>query len=209
MKPNFKSLTQSNIILVVDPQKTVAPENRDFVDLFGPADSAGSQFVDDPVIRSKFMVVPKLQLRVTLENVRLRIDDDSKAQPAQSILVREAMRAYTKLFKQVQLTAIGFNFDIMYRFEKMIPTDYLFKHFADEKLLKKGTFFDFGIQFALDREGGRAQEVVFLKMPSALELAVHYNYHLNARELPKSEKLQQIFEKAYEQVDEIIEHLKF
>ncbi len=209
MKPNFKSLSQSNIIFVIDPQKTTAPENRDFVDLFGSTDSAGSQFVDDPVIRSKFMVVPRLKLRVTLENVRLRIDDDSKAAPGSSILIHEAVRIYPKLFKQAQLNAIGFNFDIMYRFEKMIPTDYLFKHFVDEKILKKGNVSDFGIQFVLDREGGRSQEVIFLKIPSPLELAVHYNYHFGASELAKEEKLQKQFEEAYEKVDEIVEQLKF
>jgi hypothetical protein len=208
MIANFKSLSQSNIIFVVDPQKTTAPENRDFVDLFGSADSAGSQFVDDPVIRSKFMVIPRLKLRVTLENVRLRIDDDSKTAPGSSILIHEAVRIFSKLFKQSQPTAIGFNFDIMYRFEKMIPTDYLFKHFADEKMLKKGKLSDFGIQFALDREGGKSQEVVFLKVPSPLELAVHYNYHFPVRELWKEDKLQKQFEQSYEQIDEIIEHLK-
>jgi hypothetical protein len=116
---------------------------------------------------------------------------------------------YSKLFKQVKLTAIGFNFDIMYRFDKIIPSEYLFKHFADEKILKKAKLFDLGLQFALNRDGGKTQEVVFIKIPSELELAVHYNYHFAADELPSEAKLKQIYDKAYLQIDEIVEQLKF
>jgi hypothetical protein len=209
MKFNFKSLHQSNVVFVFDQVGFISPENSKFAGIYEGEAGTGARFVDDPVIQSKFLSVPKKQLTVSLEGLRLRIDDESKLNPDSSTLVEESVKIYSKLFDTAKLSAYGFNFDFFYRFPELIPSEYLFKTFVSEDVLKKSKLSDLGIQFVLDKDGGRAKEVYFIKITSPLELAVHYNYHAMAKELPKKERLQELFEKAYEAADELVNNLKF
>jgi hypothetical protein len=210
MRFNFKSLHQSNIVFVFDPSMFIAPDNAAFTSLYEGGAGSGARFVDDPVIGTKFLHLPKQQLTVTLERTRLRIDDDSKLPPDETRLVKEAVYILNKLFPDAKLAAYGFNFDFFYRFPQVIPADGIFAEFASKDLLKKAKLRDLGIQFALEKEGGKTQEVFFIKFTGPIELALHYNVHHRASgELPKLQRLEELFKQAHLAPDATVEQLNF
>lgn len=210
MRFNFKSLHQANVVFVLDPNGFVAPDNAAFTSLYEGEAGSGARFVDDPVIGTKYLNLPKQQLNVTLERTRLRIDDDSKLPPDETRLVKEAMYIYGKLFPASTLSAYGFNFDFFYRFPQVIPADGIFAEFASKELLKKAKLRDLGIQFALEKEGGKTQEVFFIKFTGPIEIALHYNVHHRATgELPKQQRMEELFKQAYLTPDATVEQLNF
>lgn len=209
MKFNFKSLYQSNVVFVLNPNGFVMPDNALFTSLYeGATGGSGARFIDDPVIESKFLNLPKLQLRVALEKTRLRIDDDSKLQPGDTRLLTEAFHIFNKLFPTSQLAAFGFNFDIFYRFPQVAQSDQLFSQFVSADALKKAKLRELGIQFSLEKEGGKLQETYFIKFTGPIELALHYNMHRSVIELPKPQRLEELHKQAYLVPDVIVEQLK-
>lgn len=208
MKFNFKSLYQANVVFAFDPTGFTTPDNAAFTSLYDGEAGSGARFVDDPVIESKFLSLPKLQLRIALERTRLRVDDDSKLPPDETRLLKEAAHVYSRLFQSSKLAAFGFNFDFFYRFSKIIPERQLFAGFFNEDVLKKATLKNLGVQFAIEKENGKLQETFFMKITAPMELAVHYNVHRVAGELPKVARFEDIYRQAYEAADAIVEQLK-
>lgn len=208
MDYNFKSLYKSNIVFVLDPATFVQPENADFASLYTGEMAAGAKFADDAVIGMKYFHLPKLQLSVSLERTRLRVDDESKLPPDETRLIKEAFHIFERLFPKGGIKAFGFNFDFFYRFPNLIPSQQLFEEFASKELLKKAKLRDLGVQFALEKENGKIQEVYFLKFTGPIELALHYNTHREARELPKQPRVEELYRQAYLAPDAIVKELK-
>lgn len=206
---NFKSLHQSNIVFVEDPATFLRPENADFASLYSGDVAAGAKFADDAVLGMKYFHIPKLQLSISLERTRLRVDDESRLPPDETKLIKEALHIHNRLFQSGKLKAFGFNFDFFYRFPQIIPTDDIFKGFASKDILKKAKLRDMGVQFALEKENGRVQEVCFIKFTGPTEIALHYNIHREANELPKYERIMELYRQAYLAPDAIVKDLKF
>lgn len=209
MRFNFKSLHQANVVFVLNPSGFIAPENAAFTSLYEGETGSGARFVDDPVIGTKHLNLPKQQLNVTLERTRLRIDDDSKLPPDETRLLKEALYIFRKLFPEGELRAYGFNFDFFYRFPQVIQSDSIFSQFASKDLLKKAKLRDMGIQFALEKENGKMQEVYFLKFTGPIEMALHYNVHRVVDELPKEQRIGELFKQSYLAPDSVVEQLHF
>lgn len=205
MQFNFKSLYRANAVFVLDPRAFIAPENAAFNSLYEGEAGSGSRFVDDPVMGTKFLSLPKQQLSVTLERTRLRIDDESKLPPDETRLVKEAMHILNKLFPEAKISAYGFNYDIFYRFPQVLPVNDFFGRFASKDFLKKGKLRDLGVQFAFEKENGKVQEVYFLKFTAPIEMALHYNVHRSGDALPKIGRLEEMFKQGYLAPDEFIE----
>lgn len=202
-----KSLFNSNIAFVFNEKNFIQPENEQFASLFGGEKSKGARFIDDPIIKAKVLTLPNTGLKLTLENRRLIIDDQTAKEPKESFLIAESVAVIDKLFKNNTLDGFGFNFDVYYRFNNVIPIKDIFENFFGEELLKKNDLRDFGFQFTLEKKKD-ISEVWFLKITAPLELAVHFNRHFQVRQLPALEHLRQMFENCYNEMDEVIKNFK-
>ncbi|MCX7778673.1 MAG: hypothetical protein N2259_00250 [Patescibacteria group bacterium] len=218
-----KSLYHTNIVFLFEEKSFTAPDNSTLAGLYYGEAAIGARFIDDPILQTKVLELPKMQLKVVVEPLRLIVEDLSQKEPQETSLISESLKIYQKLFAQTKLQGFGFNFDIYYRFNNVIPLKDLFLNFVDEKILARSDLRDFGTQFTLEKEGGRKKEQYFLKILAPLELTVHVNHHFPAQELPylppaigESPEtknivfpLQQLFEKCYNETDEVIQNLKF
>lgn len=204
-----KSLHRSNIVFVFAEGKFLMPENAAILSLYSGQMAAGATFADDPALRTKVLNLPRLKLQIGVELNRLRVDDNSQQEPADTILINEVFSVYHKLFPQTPLIGLGFNFDIYYQFREYIRIKDFFEFFTDSEILEKADLRDLGVQFTLDKEGGKKQETYFIKITAPLEMAVHVNHHLVTTKIPDQPALQKLFEKCYNGTDEIIQNLRF
>lgn len=193
-----KSLHHANIVCIYSDAGFYMPDNGTFASLYSGADSKGARFIEDPVLQTKMLVLPEAKIKVTLEGRRLRVDDDSDKEPKDSRIVRDMLAINAKLFgTTAKLAGFGFNYDIVYRFNTVIPIQALFKHFFGEKALEKQILRDIGIQFSLEDKHRGIVDTWFVKVLSPLEIAVHLNRHFNNRPLPKETDLVALFSDCY------------
>jgi len=216
MRITSKSLHHSNIVFVFDESRFIAPENHVLASFYRGEAAIGARFVDDPVLRTKILELPKLKLQISVEPVRLKIDDNSQEEPEKSFLIKEAVNVFQQLFSQnSKLIGFGFNFDIYYQTNQVIRLQDFFAGFAGKEALKKSELMDFGVQFTLEKDGGKKREIYFIKITAPLEIAVHVNYHFPSLKLapplrlPELSEIETSFSKCYNETDEIIEGLKF
>lgn len=210
-----KSLHRSNVAFVFKQEGFVVPENGEFTILYTGEQAKGANFIDDPVMRLKVYHLPKLKMTFTLEGTRFRVDHDTEDGNLNSAIISEGLNAYRNLFSKCNLESYGFNFDIIYRFDNTLQLNYLFSLVADsDKILDKRDLTAMGVQFTLQRPN--RSETYFLKIVSPLELVAHINYHFNSNQLPASriggpdeQKMKELFQKSYEEVDTVIQNLRF
>lgn len=204
-----KSIYHSNLVIVFDSNKFLMPDNAMLATLYQGEQAMGARFADDSILKTKIFDFPKLKIQVGVEPKRLRVEDLSQNEPKESNLIKEALYVYEKLFSPFPIIGFGFNFDIYYRFSDVIQMNDLFKNFVNAKILEKSDLRDLGIQFTLDKKGGKKQGVYFIKITAPLEIAVHITQHYNENKLPKEKELKELFEKSYEESDDVIQNLKF
>ncbi len=204
-----KSLHHANIVFVFEERKFVLPDNTALMAVYQGDLAAGAQFIDDPVLKTKVLDLPRLKTQIAIDLNRLRIEDFSQEEPENSNLINIALNIHQQLFNQIPLVGLGFNFDIYYRSSEVIRLQDLFKNFVDGKVLEKNDLRDVGVQFTLEKEGGRKRETYFLKIIAPLEIALHINHHLPLKKLPEKDELTAMFEKCYKETDEVIQNLKF
>lgn len=204
-----KSLFHSNIVVVFEVGKFLAPENSALAALYQGEAAKGARFIDDPILRTKVLELPQLKLQIAVEPSRLRVEDLSQEEPQQSFLIKEFLNINQQLFSQFSPVGFGFNFDIHYRFSDVIRLQDLFDGLANREILEKADLKDLGVQFTLDKEGGKKQEQYFIKITAPLEIAVHVNHHFPVKKLPDQDVLQKVFEECYEKTDVVIQNLKF
>lgn len=203
-----KSLQRSNVAFVFKQEGFIVPENGDFAILYTGEQAKGANFIDDPVMRLKVYYLPKLKMTFTLEGTRFRVDQDSEGGNLNTAAISEGLNAYRNLFSKCNLESYGFNFDIIYRFDNTLQLNYLFGLVVDsDKILDKRDLTALGVQFTLQQPD--KNETYFLKIVSPLELVAHVNYHFNSDKLPDEQKLKELFQKSYEETDEVIKNLKF
>lgn len=203
-----KSLFHSNIVVLFQEQNFIAPDNSAFASLYSGQGVVGARFFDDPFIQLKTLTFPNMNLKISLEKQRLRVEDLAANEPKSSVLVQETLNICQKLFPQTALAGFGFNFDFFFRFNTLLPIKDAFARFFGNEPLQNTDLRDFGFQFTLDRGNGNF-DVYFLKVTSPLELAAHLNRHFNEQKLPQKEKLQKMLENCYNDVDKVVGQLKF
>ncbi|MFA6135860.1 MAG: hypothetical protein WC705_00625 [Candidatus Paceibacterota bacterium] len=203
-----KSLHSVNCVLAF-PQGTDLPDNEKFSNLFSGELSKGMNFLDDPVIQSKILRVPQLQLQVVLEGQRLRIEDESSKEPEESILIEKVYEVYSKLFPQkTALSGFGFNFDIYYQFGNVLDIKGAFEKISPDGLTTMGSdLLDFGWQWTVSYKNAKRMDGYFLKITAPIELKVHYNAHFGDNSLPDKKQMEKIFKESYLQVDKTINSL--
>jgi len=204
-----KSLFHINFVAVFKDEGFVVPDNSLFNTLYQGKEAEGARFIDDPLAKTKMLVLPAMNLRIILEGTRLRLDDESGAEPGKSRLATAVAKTVSKLFSGQQALGFGFNMDFYFRFNKVLTIKDYFDHFFKEEVLKKYDLRDFGFQFTLDKSSEKLQDIWFFKITSPLELAVHTNRHFNLTQLPDQENLQKLLETCYNEADFVVESLKF
>lgn len=203
-----KSLHHANIVFVFEEKKFVLPDNTALMGVYQGDLAAGAQFVDDPVLKTKILDLPRLKTQIAIDLNRLRVEDFSQTEPENSNLINTALYVHQQLFNQIPLAGLGFNFDIYYRSSEVIRLEDLFKKLVDAKALEKKDLRDVGIQFTLEKEGGKKRETYFLKIIAPLEIVLHINHHFSLKKLPEKDELTAIFENCYKETDEVIKNLK-
>lgn len=184
------------------------PDNTALMAVYQGDLAAGAQFVDDPVLKTKILDLPRLKTQIAIDLNRLRVEDFSQTEPENSNLINTALHVHQQLFNQIPLAGLGFNFDIYYRSSEVIRLQDLFKKFVDAKALEKNDLRDVGVQFTLEKEGGRKREAYFLKIIAPLEIVLHINHHFSLKKLPEKDEISAMFENCYKETDEVIKNLK-
>lgn len=204
-----KSLFTSNIVYVFDDKKFAAPDNAVFSSLYGGEKSEGARFLDDPIIKSKQLVLPKIGLKIIFEGKRLRVEEIQGIEPEKSILINEAENVREKLFGGQSISGYGFNFDIYYRFNNVIPINDIFSGLFIDSIAGIGSLLDLGFQFSLSKNRNEIIDTWFIKATAPLEMATHLNRHFPAAKLPVKEDLRKARENCYNEADDLIKKLGF
>ncbi len=214
MKITSRSLHHANIVFVFDESRFLPPENHLLTSFYRGEAAIGSRFVDDPIMRTKILDLPKIKLQVTVEPGRLKVDDGSQEEPDKSSLIEEAEKIYRQFFQQNKLTGFGFNFDVYYQTDRVVRLEDLFDSFAGKEALRKRQLLHLGWQFTLEKDGGDRRETYFVKITAPMEVAVHANYHFSLNppsylKLPELPEMKKNFRDCYRETDELIKALKF
>jgi hypothetical protein len=125
--------------------------------------------------------------------------------PKDARLAHEMRRLLTALYPDKQPEAYGYNYDMIYRVDTVIPVKEIMGSFLKSSATEEVK--DFGWQYTLSKEKGKRAETYFFKMVSPIEYGVHANFHFNESILPKTEDLQASFEKKYADADESLMHI--
>lgn len=201
-----KHIQRSNIMLVYPAGTLKLPEPTEVFNLYSGKDASGSVFSDTPSLGTRIFEFPVPGFQIVFEPDRLRLEDKSSRQPKDSRLASELQRIITALYSAMRPTAFGFNYDIIYRLDAVVPVREIMSGFLKPSLLED--IKDFGWQYTLNKNKGKQSETYFFKVVSPIEYGVHANFHFNESELPKSNDLQTMFERCYTEVDESINHIK-
>jgi len=200
-----KSLHHSNVVIVFDETRFEPPDNKDFSSLYGGEDARGLRFLEDPILQTKILALPEAKLKVTLEGFRLRVDDDSDNEPKNSRIIKDVISIKERLFQKIPIAGFGFNYDILYRFNNVMPIQEMFGKFFSGKILESRELRHMGIQFTLESKKGEIADTWFFKIVSPLELAVHLNRHFRRKELPGEKNLVALFGDCYtNDTDEVV-----
>ena len=202
-----KSLHKANVAFLLDPRVPV-PENAVFTSLFRGVEAQGINFMDDPIIQTKVLSVPKAGLQVVWEGRRLRIEDNAALPPEDSRLPHRAREIFQKLFGEQKnaLTGFGFNFDVYYQMRDVIRIDELFRRMAPAPSEFGTGLMDFGWQWTVQRKDGKRLDGYFVKVTAPLELVMHHNPHFNQGTLPTEAEFVSLFADAYRSLDAVVEN---
>lgn len=204
-----KSLYHTNIAILFDESKFKAPDNSQFASVFSGIEATGIRFIDNPVMKSKVLVVPYFESRIILEGHRVRIEDESKRELQASMLPYQLHKTKEAIFNDIPIVAYGFNFDIYYRFNTFVPIKEIYASMFKMEKSETRDVLDVGIQFTLDNQKEHYKEVWFTKVVSPLELGVHINRHFDSNKFPNVDELKDQLVKTYEEADSIIKSFKF
>lgn len=200
-----KSLQRANLVYVL-PQGYRQPEPSEVLSLFTSEQVKGATFVDDPVMNLRIFGLPMLRLKVVFEELRLRIEDETQADPAASPAVEVGEKVRSAVLASVKPTAFGFNYDIIFRAGQVIPLREIMAQFVRANMVED--IKDFGWQFTVQPPQQQKLATYFCKAVSPLELVVHTNQHFN-KPVPPPAELKKMFEECYAGVDGFLKDLAF
>jgi hypothetical protein len=155
----------------------------------------------------KIWSFPESKIRIIQEPGRIRIEDMSQKSPNESKIGEEAFRIISAFFEPKSFGSFGFNFDVYFRFDNVIPQREILKNFLSQDKMEDVS--DFGWQFRLNSQKDKKKLTYFFKVISPLEIALHANVHYEKNAPSSAQELQEIFEKSYEDIDDIFNDLTF
>ena len=204
-----KSIYHANAAILFKGEGFHTPDNSEFAALYKGTQATGARFLDDPFLNAKILILPELKTRIVLERSRLRVEDESQDDPKKSNAIANLFHVYEQLFKNEKIEAYGFNFDIFYRFNTLIPIKEIYNSMFKGQPGEGRDLLDVGIQYTFDNQKEKYKEVWFTKVVSPLELAVHINRHFDRRKLPIHTDMKDQFVETYEEADKVVKSFKF
>ncbi|MEN9913171.1 MAG: hypothetical protein RLY66_579 [Candidatus Parcubacteria bacterium] len=207
MNITAKHIQRSNIVVTFADGALRLPEAAQMFALYTGEAAKGSVFSDTPSMATRVFEFPVPGLQWIFEPDRIRIEDKSIRSPKESSLAQELHRVISALYPDRKPAAYGFNYDMIYRMDVVIPTQEIMKSFVKPVFLEEVA--SFGWQYTLTKDKGKRTQTYFFKAVSPIEYSVHANFHYNDPTLPKSADLQTAFERAYADADESLTHMKF
>lgn len=207
MNITAKQPERSNIICVFPKGSLVLPEPAKLFSVYTQGDIAGSQYSDNGVMGVRVFEFPALGLQWVFEPDRIRIEDRRHRSADESKLGQEIVRVIAALYPNAAPTAYGFNYDILYRMDNVIPLRDVMAHFVKTSTLENVQ--DFGWQYSLSFDKGARTEMYFFKVVTPIEFSIHANFHFNRQGLPTGEFMQTAFAKGYADADQSLKHMVF
>jgi hypothetical protein len=203
-----KSPQHSNIVFASFIKDSIpALDASKVYSLFLGEASKNSSFIDDTTMGFKIWSFPESKIRIIQEPGRIRIEDMSQKSPNESKIGEEAFRIISAFFEPKSFGSFGFNFDVYFRFDNVIPQREILKNFLSQDKMEDVS--DFGWQFRLNSQKDKKKLTYFFKVISPLEIALHANVHYEKNAPSSAQELQEIFEKSYEDIDDIFNDLTF
>ena len=202
-----KQLERSNVVFAFREGAIQPPEPSRIFSLYGGDASKGSLFSDNPAMSTRVFEFPALGLMWIFEGSRVRVEDKRFRSPQDSKLPQEMLRVLKALYPNVAPIAQGFNYDILYRMDIVIPVADIMGSFLRKEAVEN--IADFGWQYTLTKEKGKRAETYFFKVVSPIEFSVHANYHFNNIGTVEERDLQKSFEHSYREVDKALDHIAF
>lgn len=205
MNITAKHIQRSNII-VTFPQGTISlPEASQIFGLYSGEQAKGSTFSDTPSMLTRVFDFPVIGFQWVFEPTKIRLEDKMNRPPQDAKLAHEMKRLLGALYPDRQPNAYGFNYDMIYRIDTVIPVKEIMGSFLKPSSTEEVK--EFGWQYTLVKDKGKRAETYFFKMVSPIEYGVHANFHFNESVLPKSDDLQESFERKYADADESLAHI--
>lgn len=202
MNITAKHIQRSNIVVTFPTGTISLPEASQIFSLYNAEQARGSTFSDTPSMMTRVFEFPVVGLQWVFELSKIRLEDKMNRSPKESRLANELHRLLAALYPEKKLQAYGFNYDMIYRIDTVIPVKETMASFLKSTATEDVK--EFGWQYTLVKEKGRRSETYFFKTVSPIEYGVHANFHYNGSELPKSDDLQDAFERKYADADESV-----
>jgi len=206
MKIISKQIERSNIVYLFPQNTFPIPEAASFLRSHTENQLKGSNYVDDPVMKVRIFELTSQKLKWMFEPDKVRLDDEAFRRPAESKLADEFVRV-THALGAKKPAAVGFNFDIIFKTDVVIPMKEIMSNFLGDEEAERVK--DFGWQYSVSRHKGAKTELYFFKAVSPLELGVHVNVQFQGTDIPDGKNLQRLFEECYTDIDKTIVRLSF
>lgn len=207
MNTTAKHIQRSNVIVTFVPGATSLPEASQIFGLYSQEQAKGSTFLDTPSMSTRIFEFPVIGLQWVFEPAKIRLEDKMNRTPKDSRLAHEMRRLIGALYPEKKSTAYGFNYDMIYRVDTVIPVAEVMGSFLKPSTLEDVK--EFGWQYTLVKDKGKRAETYFFKMISPIEYGVHANFHYNETVVPKADDFQAAFERGYIDADESMHHIQF
>jgi hypothetical protein len=202
-----KQPERSNITCIFKDAPLSLPEPGAFFAAYDAVKTKGSMFTDDSAMSVRVFELPALKLQWVFERGRVRLEDRGFRQPKESVLAAELSRVLPRLYPDRHPTAYGYNYDIIYRMDNVIPLRDIMSSFMKPESLEGVR--DFGWQYSIAKEKGRRSETYFFKAVSPIEIAVHSNFHFENPIPVTADDFETEFERFYANTDKALTHMSF
>lgn len=173
---------------------------------FFSSGSEGAQYFDDPALGVRAFTFPALKLRITFERIRVRVEDTGSRRAEDLDIGSTLSKLSAALYPEKTFDRFGFNYDVVYRFDQMIPTESIIAGFIGSDMREEVSHF--GWQFTLSKEKGKRRESYFCKVISPLEIDILANVEFD-RMLPSPEETQAQFVSNFGDVQAVLKNIAF
>lgn len=205
MKITARQPHEITAVAVSTKTRLPLPEPQALFALF-PNLGEGAQYFDDPALGVRSFILPRAQIRITFERIRMRVEDTASRRVEDLALGETLGMLAESLYPKGTFDRFGFNYDVVYRYDDVIPSRDVMGAFIRAENLEEVSHF--GWQFTLTKEKGKRRETYFCKVVSPLEIQILANVELD-RAFPVRAELQKLFVSSYEEAQRVLETISF
>lgn len=194
---------ETTVVAVSAAGNLRAPEPSAVFALF-PEATAGATFFDDPALGVRVFTLPQQKIRLTFERMRMRVEDTASRRVEDLTLGELAYDLAQKLYPAGVFDRYGFNYDMVYRYDQMLPSHEIIGIFLKKEILEDVSHF--GWQCTITKDKGKRRETYFFKVLSPLELQILANIEFD-KHVPDRAALQQELLRFHAESQKILDNL--